>query len=271
MLPLHLSSGWNRLKAQVEDVRKVIELETDYSREADALARARSCFTEDDQVVVPRVYPELSTRRILTMEFLEGSQVHAFLARGPSQEERDHFGRLILLATARLHWSAKLLYADPSPGNFLLLPDGRLGFIDFGCVRPYNEAEWDLIRLADLDIQDGPDSTIRSIRDFAALGSGEDAPAEHLELLKRWCRWSWRPYWHAGPFDFGDEQYLREGVELMTRFYSEQFTLGVPMCVFTTRWFFGIVALLYRLRARVDAGEINRAEQSVTGWPAHPR
>ena len=149
LLPLHLSKGWNRIKAQVEDVRKVIDMETDYEREAEILGRARALFAEDDSIVVPRVYPEFSTRRVLTMQFLEGHHVQDFLAPGRTQEERDHFGRLIYLAQSRLHYAGKMLYADPSPGNFLFLPDGRLGFIDFGCVRPYNDSEWNLNRLAD--------------------------------------------------------------------------------------------------------------------------
>jgi aarF domain-containing kinase len=266
LLPLHLSKGWNRIKAQVEDVRKVIDLETDYEREAEMLGRARALFTEDDSIVVPRVYPELSTRRVLTMQFLEGHHVQDFLAQGPTQEERDHFGRLIYLAQSRLHYAGKMLYADPSPGNFLFLPDGRLGFIDFGCVRTYNDSEVNLNRLADLDLREGPDTPVRNIREFAGLAAGEDAPPEHLELLKCWCRWGWRPYWQAGPFDFGDERYLREGVDLMSRFYCERFTLGAPMSVFTTRWYFGTVALLYRLRARVDVQNIYAKERPATGW-----
>ena len=156
LLPLRLSRKWEHIKAQVEDVRRVVELETDYQREAETLGRARALFTEDDAVVVPRVYDQFSTRRVLTMQFLKGTHVDQFVAGGPSQQERDHFGTLILRATSRLHYTGKMLYADPSSGNFLFLPDGRLGLIDFGCVRPYNDAEWDSCRFADQCIQEGP-------------------------------------------------------------------------------------------------------------------
>jgi aarF domain-containing kinase len=266
LLPLRLSRGWNHLKGQVEDVRKVIEAETDYFRESETLVRGRSLFDEDDAIRVPRVYPEFSSRRVLSMEYLDGVHIQDFLATNPSQEQRDRFGRLIFTAMSRLHYAGKLLYADPSPGNFLFLREGRLGFIDFGCVRPYNDAEWESCRLADLDIQAGPDSAVLSVRVFAGLAEGEEAPAGHLELLKSWCRWLWRPYWHSGPFDFGDGRYLREGADLMARFYGERFSLGVPMSVFTTRWSFGSVGMLYRLRARVDVREIYATERKATGW-----
>ena len=167
---------------------------------------------------MPRVYREFSTRRVLTMEFLEGTHLEEFLAGGPTQEERDRFGELFFVAIARLHYAGRRLYADPSAGNFLFLPDGRMGLIDFGCVRPYNDSEWQVSRFADQNIQAGPDSPTSSIRAFAGLAEGEDAPPEHLELLSCWCRWLWRPYWHSGPFDFGDPDYLREAVDLLTRF-----------------------------------------------------
>ena len=247
LLPLRLSRRWDHIKAQVEDVRKMVELETDYEREADTLARARALFTEEDTIVVPRLYREFSTRRVLAMQFLEGTHVEAYLAGGPSQAERDRYGSLIFRATGRLHYAGKLLYADPSPGNFLFLPDGRLGMIDFGCVRPYNESEWHLMELADRNIRQGPDLPVASIREFAGLADGEDVPAEHLELLTSWCRWTWRPWWQSGVFDFGDPKYLREGVELLSRFYSERFSLGTSIAVFTTRWFLGMTAMLYRL------------------------
>ena len=76
----------------------------------------------------------------------------------------------------------------------------------------------------------------------------------------------WRPYWHDGRFDFGDGRYLREGVDLLSRFYSERFSLGVAMAVFTTRWFLGFAAMLYRLRARVDVNAIYTSERIATGW-----
>jgi hypothetical protein len=262
LVPLRLSRGWEHIKAQVEDVRRVVEMETDYEREADNLVRGRALFSEDDAIVVPRVYRELSTRRVLTMERLGGTHIDGFLARGPSQGERNRFGGLIFRATGRLHYSARVLYADPSPGNFLFLPDGRLGVIDFGCVRPYSDEEWRIILLADRSIQEGPDLPISSIREFAGLAQGEAAPEEHLQLLASFSRWSWRPYQNSGPFDFGDGNYLREGVEILSRFYSERFSLGIAMAVFNARWWLGMVALLYRLRACFDAHAIYESERN---------
>ena len=175
LLPLRLGRGWEPMKAQIEEVRRVIEQETDYQQEAEWQRRARSLFHEDDLILVPRVHDELSTRRVLTMEYLDGVHLPAFLAGNPPQERRDHFGGLIVQAGCRLHFAGRLLYADPHPGNYLLRADGRLGLLDFGCVRPYTDREWECNRLADLAMRGGDDDVIRAVPRLPRAGGGRGA------------------------------------------------------------------------------------------------
>ncbi len=267
LLPLRLGRGWEPMKAQIEEIRRVIEQETDYQQEAEWQRRARSLFHEDDPILVPRVHDELSTRRVLTMEYLDGVHIHAFLAGNPSQELRDHFGGLIVQAGSRLHYAGRLLYADPHPGNFLFRADGRLGFLDFGCVRPYTDREWECNRLADLAIRGGTDDEVRAHRATLGLAEDEEVDPEVLARCVEFGRWMWRPYWHEGPFDFSDPGYLREGVEHFAALGRARITSPwLTMNAFIERWYFGVGAMLYRLRARVDMRAIYLRERLATGW-----
>jgi predicted unusual protein kinase regulating ubiquinone biosynthesis (AarF/ABC1/UbiB family) len=268
MLPLRLGRGWEPLKAQIEDMRRVIEQETDYQREAEWQRRARMLFHEDDPIDVPRVHDELSTRRVLTMDYLDGVHIHAFLAGNPPQESRNHFGALIYQAGCRLHCAGRLLYADPHPGNYLFRADGRLGLLDFGCVRPYTDREWECNRLADLAMWRGDDDdVVRTARASLGLAEGEETDPEILAQSVAFCRWLWRPYLHDGPFDFGDPGYLREGVDLFAAIGRARIASPWPtMNAFIARWYFGTVAMLYRLRARVDVRAIDLRERVATGW-----
>jgi predicted unusual protein kinase regulating ubiquinone biosynthesis (AarF/ABC1/UbiB family) len=267
LMPMRLGRGWEPVKAQLEEVRRVIEQETDYEREAGWQRRARALFDEDDPVVVPRVYDELSTRRVLTMEYLEGVHLPAFLSRNPPQELRDHFGTLIVQAGCRLHYTGRLLYADPHPGNYLFRADGRLGFLDFGCVRPYTDREWECNHLADRAIHGTSADELRVAR--AGFGLADDAPFDPaiLALSVEFSRWLWRPYRHDGPFDFSDPSYIREG---MDRFAAiGRVRVDAPyltMNAFLARWFFGAAAMLYRLRARVDVRAIYLRERLAAAW-----
>ncbi|WP_345770422.1 ABC1 kinase family protein [Blastococcus saxobsidens] len=109
---------------------RVIE-ELDYGLEADAQRAFAAAYAGDAEIAVPRVVA--SAPKVVVSEWLEGTPLSRIIADG-SREQRDRAGRLL----AVLHFSgpqrAGLLHADPHPGNFRLMPDGRLGVIDFGAT-----------------------------------------------------------------------------------------------------------------------------------------
>jgi predicted unusual protein kinase regulating ubiquinone biosynthesis (AarF/ABC1/UbiB family) len=267
LLPLRLGRGWEPMMAQLEEVHRVIEQETDYQQEAEWQRRARSLFHEDDLILVPRVYDELSTRRVLTMDYLDGVHIHAFLAGNPPQEPRDHFGGLIVQAGCRLHYTGRLLYADPHPGNYLFRADGRLGLLDFGCVRPYTDREWECNRLADLAMRGGDDNMVRTARASLGLAEGEALDPEILAQMVEVSRWIWRPFSNDGPFDFSDPDYLRGAVDRYAACGRARIpSPWLPMNAFLVRWNLGMAAMLYRLRARVDVRAIYLRERLAAGW-----
>jgi predicted unusual protein kinase regulating ubiquinone biosynthesis (AarF/ABC1/UbiB family) len=112
------------LKARIAD-------ELDYSLEAEAQRAFAHVYAGDAEIAVPRVVA--SAPKVLVSEWIEGRPLSSVIAAG-TQAERDRAGYLL----TTLHFSAParvgLLHADPHPGNFRILPDGRLGVVDFGAV-----------------------------------------------------------------------------------------------------------------------------------------
>jgi hypothetical protein len=265
MSPLRVSKDWDNFKAQLEDLCRVLEWETDYEKEAENQRRARALFREDDRIVVPRVCEQHSTRRVLTMDLLEGSHVDDFLAGNPSQELRDHFGGLIVRALDRLLFAGHVNYADLHPGNFLFRKDATLGLLDFGCVRPFSDREWELIQLALRASEGTREDLDRYEKRSVCLPEDQPMEPEHQRLLERLIDWTWRPGRHHGPFDFGDGQFLREGAEIFQEMSRKRLTRGEPLCVLSARMFFGLFAMLYRLRARVDRRAIGMQEARAAG------
>ncbi len=265
LLPLRLSPDWENFKAQLADLERVLDLETDYENEARMLDRARSLFREDDGIVVPRVHERFSTRRVLTMEHLDGLHLREFLATNPSQEVRDHFGAQVVRAGARMYYAGRMNYADVHPGNFLFQEGGRLGVLDFGCVRTFNEAEWERMYLAHRAMHGSAADLRRCV--LRSIDRSEEGPAdeEHVRLVEALARWEWRPL-AGGVFDFGDDRQLREGVDVFGEMVRKRYTRGTPEVVLLARMQFGSRGLLYRLRSRVDVRAIDRQELPVTGW-----
>ncbi len=109
--------------------------ETDYLHEAQNLEFFRKELAGLAYLSVPQVYHELSGDRVLTMSFIEGVSLRDFLMGKPSSAIRDLIGdRLAEMYYTQLH-RLKVLHADHHPGNYLFQSDGRIGLVDFGCVK----------------------------------------------------------------------------------------------------------------------------------------
>jgi hypothetical protein len=189
------------------------------------------------------------------MDFIPGLHLREFLAANPSQELRDSFGAKLLLVWYRMH-AAKMNYADPQSGNYLFLDDGRLGLIDFGCVQHFTDEEFDLLRLSYRVEERGPAAVRDLLRHACGATDADLANGEYLGLMNEAVRWMSEPIWHPGPFDFGDEKYLKRGVECFGHLIAKRHTRSHPMYLYFHRSFFGLIGLLYRLGARVDVKEL---------------
>src|SRR5882757_2536040 len=182
MLPGRLSRDWENTKEQLEDLRVRLERETDYEQEAASLERARALFREDDGIVVPRVYPQYSTARVLTMERLPGMHLEEFLATSPSQELRNEFARKILISWYRMLFAGRMLYIDLHPGNFLFMEDGRLGVVDFGFMLELDDTLWELFRKMDRPLTTGRrEDRIAALKDWSWI-SDDHADADRRRV-----------------------------------------------------------------------------------------
>jgi predicted unusual protein kinase regulating ubiquinone biosynthesis (AarF/ABC1/UbiB family) len=119
------------IKPLLAELRERVMEELDYNLEADAQRTFAAAYADDAEILVPRVVA--SAPKVIITEWIDGTPLSQIIAHG-DKERRDHCGYLLAL----LHYSAPqragLLHADPHPGNFRLLADGRLGVVDFGAV-----------------------------------------------------------------------------------------------------------------------------------------
>ena len=170
-----LSPGLD-VKPLLAELRARIAEELDYSLEADAQRAFAAAFADDPEIHVPRVVA--SAPRVLVSEWIDGRPLSSVIATG-TQPERDHAGYLL----ATLHFSAParagLLHADPHPGNFRILADGRLGVVDFGAVnRLPNGLPEPIGRLCRLALHGNAQAVLDGLRGegFVRPGTDIDAP-----------------------------------------------------------------------------------------------
>jgi predicted unusual protein kinase regulating ubiquinone biosynthesis (AarF/ABC1/UbiB family) len=264
LLPSRLGKDWESTKDQFDDLRNRIEQETDYVQEATHLEKARLLFRDADGIVVPRVFPQFSTTRILTMERVEGIHLREFIARNPSQDERNEVAGKILRAWYRMYYAGRMMYVDLHPGNFLVLDDGRLGLIDFGLVMPMDAEEWEWARRLDRPLTTGrQEDRIPAIKEWSDI---RDDETDRLRVNGEFADWCWRSRSHAGDFDFGDEPDFRRGIEIFTELVRKRYSRARFNSTTIARCQFGMRAVLYLLKARIDLRPIAEEEVKAAGW-----
>jgi len=122
------------LVALIDELGKRVFEEMDYYNEASNAENFAKLHAHNARIAVPAIYRELTSRRVLTMEWMEGiklTRLDAVQAMGVDPEELVEIGVNCSLQQLLEHG---FFHADPHPGNLLALPDGRLAYLDFGMM-----------------------------------------------------------------------------------------------------------------------------------------
>jgi predicted unusual protein kinase regulating ubiquinone biosynthesis (AarF/ABC1/UbiB family) len=185
-----------------------LEEELDYLHEADNLELFRRLLANDREVVIPRVHRPLTTRRVLTMEYLEGYPIQDIMAPGVDPELQDW----VAVKFFRLFWRQVLelgvLHTDPHPGNYLVTHHPRLGILDFGAVREFEPAvRAGYVQLA-RGLLAGDDVAIGAA--CVALGFVKDDPAPLVAIMRIVCE----PLLVDAPFDPRDYDLMARGTQV---------------------------------------------------------
>ena len=259
MRPFLFNDSWRAVESLFDELRVGLEAESSYEQEAQNLAEMGRLFESTPEVVVPSVFEEYSTNRVLTMEFLEGQTFDKLLATNPSQDDRDHYGYWISRAIYQMY-QVRSLYSDTHPGNFIFMPGRRLGLIDFGNLRRFNDEEWKFhVEVYNLRHSDDEQEIRRLCADSAMMTQAERTKyPEVVDLIIDWLNHFNEPLVYEGKFDYGDIEFQRRGAELLRKAMKVNWVRQKPQNMFAHRLNFALPALLYQLKSRVNVPELVR-------------
>jgi predicted unusual protein kinase regulating ubiquinone biosynthesis (AarF/ABC1/UbiB family) len=167
-----IAAGWIpglEIKPILEELRARVAEELDYGLEAEAQNTFADAFADDPEFAIPRVI--VATEHCIISEWMDGVPLSRLIAEG-SRAERDLGARryleFLLAGPAR----AGLLHADPHPGNFRLLDDGRFGVLDFGAVKHLPDGmPPEIGRLLILALMNDHDAVVAGLRDEGFIKS----------------------------------------------------------------------------------------------------
>jgi predicted unusual protein kinase regulating ubiquinone biosynthesis (AarF/ABC1/UbiB family) len=173
----------------IRDLKSGILAELDYCREATNQARFGQIYEGHGFIRIPRVYPDLSSERVLVQEYLHGAPLRSALAL--DQAERNRISEMLMRYTFGNFYRHHLFNGDPHPGNYLLLEDGTLGCLDFGCVADFPAAVvGQFCTILDALFRGDHDAWRRATEDVGILRP--DAPFTTSQLYEH-MHWFWKP------------------------------------------------------------------------------
>ncbi|MDH3363958.1 MAG: AarF/ABC1/UbiB kinase family protein, partial [Gammaproteobacteria bacterium] len=118
-----------------EEVRERLLEELDYLKEADNIRRTAAMQTACAEIIVPNVVKEATSRRVLTMDFVDGIPPSEATSDLYPQQLRDEWGVTLFEFTLRGLLEHRFLHADPNFANFAFREDGKVVVYDYGCMK----------------------------------------------------------------------------------------------------------------------------------------
>jgi predicted unusual protein kinase regulating ubiquinone biosynthesis (AarF/ABC1/UbiB family) len=247
----------------MQEVEARMMEETDYTLELKRSMELSQKSSHLKNVVFPAYYPQYSSEKILTMDWLEGKPLGDVLKDPLPEGVGSQIGQAMWdFYQFQMH-ELKAVHADPHPGNFIITSDYQLGIIDFGCVKVIPDSfHKTYFQLLDKDLLGDatkidrvfralrfiyPDDSEKDVRFFKALFT------ELVELLGRPFR--------TDEFDFADKQYFEtlfgfgERLSKMKELRQSKKARGVKDALYINRTYFGLYNILHDLKATVKTAK----------------
>jgi len=252
-----LGMSERELNIYIKEVEERLLEETDYELEVKRSIQ----FSEDcknlDHVVFPKYYPQLSGKRIITMDWIDGLHLKEFLKTNPSQELRNKIGQALWDFYNFQQHELRAVHADPHPGNFIFTPDENLGVIDFGCIKEMpNDFYYPFFSLISTDVISDKHKTIDAFRKLDMIHADDtDEQVEfYYQAYREMIGLFAKPY-TSKIFDFSKREFFDqlyaygEKISKMPEFKQAR---GVKHFIYVNRTNFGLYQMLHELQATVN-------------------
>lgn len=241
-----------------QEIETRLTEETDYEHE---LKRATELIRGSSHlkgIRFPTYYPALSSKRILTTDWIDGESLSAFANNATSQKERDQIGQFLWDFYHHQVHELLLFHADPHPGNFLVRR-GQLCVLDFGCTKKitsdFHRRQFQFVMPGVVENETLLEEALRQMEVILP----KDSPTQVKTILNTahtWVELLARPF-RKQYFDFGDPNFLKAIYELGEEskkakdLRAIKGKRGSSDTVYVNRTFFGLYSILGLLRARV--------------------
>lgn len=251
-----LGMSQKELEVYMNEVEDRLLEETDYELELKRSIEFSEACKEIPNVVFPGYYPELSSKRIITMDWIEGQHLKEFMKTNPDAQLRNQIGQALWDFYNFQQHELRAVHADPHPGNFLITKEGKLGIIDFGCIKEMPEDFYNpFFALTASELLSDREGTIDAFRQLEMIHA-KDTPQQvetYYRAYKEMISLFAQPYLYP-TFDFSKKEYFDELYaygEKIARMPEFKQARGVKHFIYVNRTNFGLYNMLHELGAEV--------------------
>lgn len=244
---------------------KLLE-ETDYILEVKQSKEISEACKHIHNLKFPVYYEEMSSEKIITMDWMDGVHLSEFAKNNTNQEKANKIGQALWDFYMYQMHTLKTVHADPHPGNFLIDEKDNLIVIDFGCVKDIPEEFYvPYFDLADKKNIDDPGFFHQKLYELEILRKDDSAKEIKFfsELFMEMLGLFTSPF-HGETFDFADESFWSQITDLSEK-YSKNTELrkmngnrGSKHFLYINRTFFGLYNLLHDLKAKIEINNFKK-------------
>ena len=226
--------------------------ELDYAREARHMRLYSAMLGQQADIHVPEVLAELSTGRLLTMTWLDGTPLMEFLATKPGAERRNRVAMTMFRAWYVPFYEYGVIHGDPHLGNYTVRPDLDVNLLDFGCIRVFGPSfVTGVIDLYRALRDDDPDLAVHAYETWGFANLSRDV----IDILNLWARFIYAPLLEdrRRPIQETSGAYGREVAEKVHAELKRAGGVQVPReFVFMDRAAIGLGSVFMHLHAEIN-------------------
>jgi len=248
------------ITAIVKEAKRQLHQEADYIVEAQYLRDYRRLVEDEPRFVVPGVHDDLTTKRILAMDYIDGVPLESLGEDGVAQELKNSVGALLQHLMFRELFEFRTMQSDPNFANYLYQPEtDRVVLLDFGSTVTFEEKFTRRYAQIARAMIDGNDAEVRRLAEqmgYINPGNSDEYVGKILNLI----RLASEPVIQGGIYDFGKSDVFTRGRDAGLEMFFEdmsEYRVPPPETMFLHRKLVGCFMLCSRLGARVDVQKLS--------------
>ena len=242
----------------LDEVRETLLEETDYLNEGLNIQKFRNIISSKE-IIIPEYQESTSNEQVLTMTYLEGEHLDQMLKKEPDQKIKNNYGQIMWnFFHENINSSNNTFHADVHPGNFLFCEEGKLGVIDFGCIKIFpDQFIKSCIRLVQKHLNGSHQEFQKELECLGFIKNVSDLSSKEEKIEKLFSNLAkiLGSIYDKPVFDFGNKKFREDLNILLQNAMQIREVRGSEQFIFFNRITFGLMSILMKLEAKIETSE----------------